>query len=104
MSAFSAAAAGVRFVDISAEGFADRAYRLHYNDAQHRNDTFAAWGTALGFAAAALLLPRGAPAYPWAVAGGAAAGSAAGVAAHMLTRPAEMRYPNKALHELLRTD
>ncbi|PNH11996.1 hypothetical protein TSOC_001126 [Tetrabaena socialis] len=94
----------VKFLQIDQAGFEDRAYRLHYNAGQHRTDTIASAGMALGFAAAALWLPKGAPSYGLALVGGSAVGCALGVAAHLATRPEEQRTHNKALHELKRTD
>ncbi len=69
-----------------------------------RVDTFSAAGSLVGLAAAAVLLPRSVPYYAMSLAGGAAAGTAAAVLLHTVTRPAEDRTPNKALHELMRGD
>ncbi|KXZ40901.1 hypothetical protein GPECTOR_1431g631 [Gonium pectorale] len=96
----------LKFTQIDKQGFEDRAYRLHYNESQSRADAFANAGAAVGLAAAALLLPRGSPplSYGLAAAGGSAVGTALGVAAHVASRPPEHRTPNKALHELVRSD
>jgi hypothetical protein len=64
-------------------GVEDRAYRLHYNKGQNRVDRFSHIGTALGGTAALLFLPASAVA----VVAGGAAGSAAGVVAHVVTMP-----------------
>jgi hypothetical protein len=99
---------GVKFTKIDQAGFEDRAYRLHYNTNQNRCDDFSAVGALFGLAAAAVLVPRGggsaASAYGLSLLGGAAAGCAAGVAAHVATTAKEMQHANKALHELRRTD
>ncbi|KXZ44118.1 hypothetical protein GPECTOR_73g639 [Gonium pectorale] len=75
----------LKCTQIDQEGFEDRAYRLHYNQGQNRTDAFSAAGAAVGLAAAALLLPRGAPplSYAMAAAGVSAVGTALGVAAHV---------------------
>lgn len=67
--------------DERADGLQDRAYRLHYNTGQNRTDLFSQVGMAVGGTAAMWLVSPAA----MVVLGGAAAGSAAGVAAHVLT-------------------
>ncbi|PSC76657.1 hypothetical protein C2E20_0195 [Micractinium conductrix] len=62
-------------------GVEDRVYRLHYNQGQNRADRFALAGSAVGVAAAALLVPMS----PTALLGGGAAGAAAALLAHVGT-------------------
>lgn len=90
---------------IDREGVEDRVYRLHYNRSQRRVDSYTAAGATAGLAAAALMLrvrdpDSGARPPAMAMAGGAALGCAAAVVAHLVTRPANMRGPNRALDQL----
>ncbi|KAF8066285.1 hypothetical protein HT031_002608 [Scenedesmus sp. PABB004] len=100
-TALSGVAGLAKFLTLTREGFEDRAYRLHYNQSLQRNDRFAHGGMLLGVAAAAYLYgtkpsaERGVH-----LAGGAALGTAAGVVAHLLTRPAAYRTPNTMFAEL----
>ncbi|GIL88896.1 hypothetical protein Vretimale_16880 [Volvox reticuliferus] len=93
VTAASATLGAVKFTKIDQAGFDDRAYRLHYNAGQNRTDEFSTVGAIVGLAAAAVLVPRGAggsaAAYGLTLLGGSAVGCAAGVAAHIATKPAE---------------
>lgn len=63
------------------DGIEDRVYRLHYNEGQNRTDMFSgASGTLGGIIAAAAFHQT-----PWAIAGGFAAGTCAGILGHCLT-------------------
>ncbi|PSC76629.1 hypothetical protein C2E20_0194 [Micractinium conductrix] len=68
-------------VDDLKDGLEDRAYRLHYNQGQNRANLFANLGIAAGGTAAIVCLPASA----CMVVGGAAAGAAAGIFAHVAT-------------------
>ena len=73
-------AARIASMEDKAGGLQDRAYRLHYNQGQRRTDLFSEVGMALGGTAAIFVSPVAAV-----VLGGAAAGSALGVLAHVAT-------------------
>jgi hypothetical protein len=75
-------AARIATTEDLAGGLQDRAYRLHYNKGQRRTDLFSEIGMALGGTAAMFVSPAAAV-----VLGGAAAGSALGVLAHVATSP-----------------
>jgi hypothetical protein len=72
---------GAKMKDMDQEGLEDRVYRLHYNKGQNRTDLFSQIGAAGGIGATAAMLK----AAPLQVLGGAAVGTAVGVAAHVAT-------------------
>ncbi len=86
------AASAAKIATLDEEGIADRVYRLHYHAGQNRTDRLANAGGLLAAGVAALLLP--------AVSGrvqtvnglaGYAAGTAAGIAAHLASPPREKK-------------
>lgn len=91
----------VKVARMTPEDLHERVYRLHYSDSQQRCDRLTEYGAVLGLGALGLLLQQqGLPLTPLALLGGVGAGAAAGLAAHIATRPAEMVGKNKVLHEL----
>ena len=82
------AASAAKIASLDEEGIADRVYRLHYSAGQNRTDRLANAGGLLAAGAAALVLPA-ATLRVQAIngLGGFAAGTAAGIAAHLATPP-----------------
>ncbi|CAL8462866.1 g2400 [Coccomyxa elongata] len=93
----AAGAAKVYGTNVSDEGIEDRVYRLHYNAGQNRTDKFAAISGLVGAVATAGLLDTRNPRL---LLGGAAAGAAMGVLAHVATYREEAGRPNAMLEEI----
>eukprot|EP01137_Pigoraptor_chileana_P000723 Opistho-2@37345 len=85
-TAASAAAGLAKMRTMDTDGVTDRVYRLHYNDGQVRTDRFARAGAGIGAAVLTAATVAGFSAsLPVALLGGAAIGSAVGIAAHVAT-------------------
>ncbi|KAL6754057.1 hypothetical protein V8C86DRAFT_2712814 [Haematococcus lacustris] len=93
-TALTAALGAARFTQLDRDGFADRCYRLYFNEGQRRTDLFSGAGAAGGLA---LTWAMARPALPLQLVGGAALGNAVGVALHLASQPQSQRTANQAL-------